>query len=117
MVSSSNYIAIPFYTLNGIADLMDIGISTPSGSGSRRGSVSGANPSAGAPPPSSFPTASEIHAAIPASGILSNDLLRMFRSRLGNSRENHRRFIGIVKDVSVFGKEDKLLRPGVIKEA
>ncbi|KDB21560.1 hypothetical protein H109_06499 [Trichophyton interdigitale MR816] len=93
------------------------GISTPSGSGSRRGSVSGANPSAGAPPPSSFPTASEIHAAIPASGILSNDLLRMFRSRLGNSRENHRRFIGIVKDVSVFGKEDKLLRPGVIKEA
>ncbi|KAM5463214.1 transcription factor IIF subunit tfg1 [Microsporum audouinii] len=91
------------------------GISTPSGSGSRRGSVSGANAAAGAPP-ASFPTASEIHAAIPPNGILSNDLLRMFRSRLGSSRENHRRFIGIVKDVSVFGKEDKLLRPGVIKE-
>ncbi|KAK2865097.1 hypothetical protein FQN49_003912 [Arthroderma sp. PD_2] len=89
------------------------GISTPSGSGSRRGSVSGANAAAGAPP-ASFPTATEIHAAIPATGILSNDLLRMFRSRLGNSRDNHRKFIGIVKNVSVFGKEDKLLRPGVL---
>ncbi|KAF3480998.1 transcription initiation factor IIF subunit alpha [Arthroderma uncinatum] len=92
-----------------------LGISTPLGSGSRRGSVSGTNVAAGAPP-ASFPTATEIHAAIPATGILSNDLLRMFRSRLGNSRDNHRRFIGIVKNVSVFGKEDKLLRPGVVKE-
>ncbi|KAK2737903.1 hypothetical protein FQN57_007354 [Myotisia sp. PD_48] len=65
---------------------------------------------------STFPTRSEIHAAIPATGILSNDLLRLFRSRLGNTKENHRKFIAIVKDVSVFGKEDKLLRPGVLKD-
>ncbi|EKV08503.1 hypothetical protein PDIG_58470 [Penicillium digitatum PHI26] len=59
-----------------------------------------------------FPTAGEIHAAIPASGILSSDLLKVFRPRIGESKENHRRFIAIVKDVSVYGKEDRMLRPG-----
>ncbi|KAJ0424517.1 hypothetical protein BJY00DRAFT_308947 [Aspergillus carlsbadensis] len=71
------------------------------------------------PAPSStqgFPTPAEIHAAIPVSGILSTDLLRIFRPRIGESRENHRRFIAIVKDVGVYGKEDRLLRPGPWRE-
>ncbi|KAL4780486.1 hypothetical protein BJX76DRAFT_337885 [Aspergillus varians] len=59
-----------------------------------------------------FPTPGEIHAAIPPSGILSTDLLKIFRPRIGESRENHRKFIAIVKDVGVYGKEDRLLRPG-----
>ncbi|KAL4811881.1 hypothetical protein BDW67DRAFT_171116 [Aspergillus spinulosporus] len=63
-----------------------------------------------------FPSPSEIHAAIPASGILSTDLLKIFRPRIGDSRENHRKFIAIVKDVGVYGKEDRLLRPGPWKE-
>ncbi|KAE8348587.1 hypothetical protein BDV28DRAFT_85156 [Aspergillus coremiiformis] len=63
----------------------------------------------------SFPTPAEIHAAIPPSGILSSDLLRIFRPRIGESKENHRRFIAIVKDVGVYGKEDRLLRPGTLK--
>ncbi|OQD80479.1 hypothetical protein PENANT_c035G02916 [Penicillium antarcticum] len=57
----------------------------------------------------SFPTPAEIHAAIPASGISSSELLKVFRPRIG---ENHRKFIAIVKDVSVYGKEDRMLRPG-----
>ncbi|PYH92770.1 transcription initiation factor IIF, alpha subunit [Aspergillus ellipticus CBS 707.79] len=65
----------------------------------------------------SFPTPGEIHAAIPQSGILSSDLLRIFRPRIGESKENHRRFIAIVKDVGVYGKEDRLLRPGLLKES
>ncbi|PWY64528.1 transcription initiation factor IIF, alpha subunit [Aspergillus heteromorphus CBS 117.55] len=65
----------------------------------------------------SFPTPAEIHAAIPQSGILSSDLLRIFRPRIGESKENHRRFIAIVKDVGVYGKEDRLLRPGLLKES
>jgi transcription initiation factor TFIIF subunit alpha len=63
-----------------------------------------------------FPTPAEIHAAIPVSGILSTDLLRIFRPRIGESRENHRKFIAIVKDVGVYGKEDRLLRPGPWRE-
>ncbi|PWY96796.1 transcription initiation factor IIF, alpha subunit [Aspergillus sclerotioniger CBS 115572] len=63
----------------------------------------------------SFPTPAEIHAAIPQSGILSSDLLKIFRPRIGESKENHRRFIAIVKDVGVYGKEDRLLRPGSLK--
>ncbi|OJJ45533.1 hypothetical protein ASPZODRAFT_120017 [Penicilliopsis zonata CBS 506.65] len=66
--------------------------------------------------PQSFPTPAEIHAAIPPSGILSSDLLKKFRLRIGESKENHRRFITIVKDVGVYGKEDRLLRPGVLKD-
>ncbi|KAF7118994.1 hypothetical protein CNMCM5793_008634 [Aspergillus hiratsukae] len=64
----------------------------------------------------SFPTPAEIHAAIPQTGILSSDLLRIFRPRIGESKENHRKFIAIVKDVGVYGKEDRLLRPGVLKD-
>lgn len=63
-----------------------------------------------------FPTESEIRAAIPATGILSSDLLRIFRPRIGTSQESHRRFIGIVKGVSVYGKEDRMLRPIPPKE-
>ncbi|KAB8253854.1 hypothetical protein BDV32DRAFT_25912 [Aspergillus pseudonomiae] len=65
----------------------------------------------------SFPTPAEIHAAIPPSGILSSDLLKIFRPRIGESKENHRKFIAIVKDVGVYGKEDRLLRPGTLKES
>ncbi|OJJ08969.1 hypothetical protein ASPVEDRAFT_156535 [Aspergillus versicolor CBS 583.65] len=64
----------------------------------------------------SFPSPAEIHAAIPQSGILSTDLLKIFRPRIGESRENHRKFIAIVKDVGVYGKEDRLLRPGPWRE-
>ncbi|KAJ5910288.1 hypothetical protein N7504_004931 [Penicillium tannophilum] len=60
----------------------------------------------------SFPTPAEIHAAIPATGITTVELLRIFRPRIGESKDIHRRFIAIVKDVSVYGKEDRLLRPG-----
>ncbi|PGG97297.1 transcription initiation factor TFIIF subunit alpha [Blastomyces parvus] len=63
-----------------------------------------------------FPTASEIHSAIPPTGIASAELLKIFRPRIGDSKENHRKFIAIVRDVSIYGKEDKLLRPGVLKE-
>ncbi|OAX82727.1 hypothetical protein ACJ72_02922 [Emergomyces africanus] len=63
-----------------------------------------------------FPTALEIHSAIPATGIASAELLRIFRPRIGDSKENHRKFIAIVRDVSIYGKEDRLLRPGVLKE-
>ncbi|KAH8433597.1 transcription factor IIF subunit TFG1 [Aspergillus melleus] len=65
----------------------------------------------------SFPTPAEIHAAIPQTGILSSDLLKIFRPRIGDSKENHRRFIAIVKDVGVYGKEDRLLRPGALKDS
>lgn len=71
---------------------------------------------AGIPGNQTFPTPAEIHAAIPQSGILSSDLLKIFRPRIGDSKENHRRFIAIVKDVGVYGKEDRLLRPGALKE-
>lgn len=64
----------------------------------------------------SFPSPAEIHAAIPNTGILSSDLLKVFRPRIGESKENHRRFIAIVKEVGVYGKEDRLLRPGNLKE-
>ena len=69
------------------------------------------------PSSQNFPTPAEIHAAIPPSGILSSDLLKIFRPRIGDSRENHRRFIAIVKDVGVYGKEDRLLRPGTLKDS
>lgn len=67
--------------------------------------------------PGSFPSPAEIHASIPPTGILSSDLLKIFRPRIGDSKENHRRFIAIVKDVGVYGKEDRLLRPGPLKES
>lgn len=63
-----------------------------------------------------FPTHAEIRAAIPPTGITSQDLLRIFRSRLGGSKENNNRFISIVKEISVYNKEDKTLRPGPWKE-
>ncbi|KAL4922982.1 transcription factor IIF subunit TFG1 [Aspergillus undulatus] len=63
-----------------------------------------------------FPSPTEIRAAIPPSGILSTDLLKIFRPRIGNSKENHRKFIAIVRDVGVYGKEDRLLRPGPWRE-
>ncbi|KAI9929793.1 hypothetical protein MW887_001269 [Aspergillus wentii] len=87
-------------------------------SGSRASSPEGGQVRVSTPGPSgqSFPTPAEIHAAIPPSGILSGDLLRIFRPRMGESKDNHRRFIAIVKDVSVYGKEDRLLRPGTLKE-
>lgn len=59
-----------------------------------------------------FPTPAEIHATIPQSGISSTDLLRKFRTRIGG---NHQRFIAIVKEVGVYGK-DKLLRPGQLRD-
>ncbi|KAJ6153762.1 Transcription Factor IIF Rap30/Rap74 interaction [Penicillium chermesinum] len=59
-----------------------------------------------------YPTHAEVHAAIPATGIGSSHLLRIFRHRLG---DNHKRFIDIVKDVSIYGA-DKLLRPAPRKE-
>ncbi|KAL2001696.1 hypothetical protein VTN02DRAFT_1388 [Thermoascus thermophilus] len=82
--------------------------------------LKGQQPRVSTPGPGSqqgFPTPAEIHAAIPPSGILSSDLLKIFRPRIGESKENHRRFIAIVKDVGVYGKEDRLLRPGILKES
>jgi transcription initiation factor TFIIF subunit alpha len=84
--------------------------------GPTRGSTPRPVAGAGAAGQPSFPTPAEIHAAIPASGILSRDLLKIFHPRIGESKENHRRFIAIVKDVGVYGKEDRLLRPGVLKD-
>ena len=57
--------------------------------------------------PGAYPTHAEVHAAIPSTGVSSSHLLQIFRHRLG---ENHKRFIGIVKEVSIYGA-DKLLRP------
>jgi len=62
-----------------------------------------------------FPTPAEIHAAIPATGISSGDLLKIFRPRIGGSKDNHRKFIAIVREVGVYGKEDRMLRPGTLK--
>lgn len=59
-----------------------------------------------------YPTHAEVHAAIPATGIGSSQILRIFRHRLG---ENHKRFIDIVKEVSIYGP-DKLLRPAPWRE-
>lgn len=81
-----------------------------------RPSISSAASPAAPATNTTFPTPAEIHAAIPASGIASRDLLKIFHPRIGESKENHRRFIAIVKDVGVYGKEDRLLRPGVLKE-
>ncbi|KAI5305320.1 hypothetical protein KEM56_004732 [Ascosphaera pollenicola] len=82
---------------------------------SRTGSVGAQGaPSAPASPLLPFPTPAEVHAAIPASGISSAELLRVFRSRLGDSKQNQARFITVVKGVSVYGK-DKLLRPNAVK--
>ncbi|KAF7713546.1 Uncharacterized protein PECH_000564 [Penicillium ucsense] len=77
--------------------------------------IRGAGRSTPIPSNQPFPTPAEIHAAIPATGISSSDLLRIFRPRIGESKENHRRFIAIVKDVGLYGKEDRLLRPGTLK--
>lgn len=86
-------------------------------SGSRASSPEGAARGRATPGPTgSFPTPAEVHAAIPPSGILTGDLSRAFRSRLGPSKENHQRFIEIVKKVSVYGKEDRMLRPGPWRE-
>ncbi|KAK2760540.1 hypothetical protein FQN53_007853 [Emmonsiellopsis sp. PD_33] len=65
--------------------------------------------------PPTFPTPAEIHAAIPATGIASAELLKIFRPRIGGDKEIHKRFIAIVRDVSVYGKEDRMLRPGVLR--
>ncbi|KAI1914914.1 transcription factor IIF subunit tfg1 [Ophidiomyces ophidiicola] len=71
--------------------------------------VRSSTPAAAAAGP--FPTHAEVHAAIPQSGILSGDLLKLFRPRLGDMKTNYPKFIAIVKEVGVFAKEDKLLRP------
>ncbi|EFW15038.1 hypothetical protein D8B26_004595 [Coccidioides posadasii str. Silveira] len=95
----------------------------PPGVSSKRGTPAGSR--AGSPPvrPStpatattaapvgSFPTHAEVHAAIPPTGISSGDLLKLFRHRLGDMKTNYPKFIAIVKEVGVFAKEDKLLRP------
>lgn len=88
--------------------------SSPDGSTVMKGQTRVATPGSSAS--LGFPTPAEIHAAIPPSGILSGDLLRIFRPRIGESKENHRRFIAIVKEVGVYGKEDRMLRPGPFKE-
>ncbi|KAJ5930771.1 hypothetical protein N7466_006264 [Penicillium verhagenii] len=81
-------------------------------SGSRASSPDGGRSTPGPVGNISFPTPAEIHASIPATGITTVELLRIFRPRIGDNKEIHRRFIGIVKDVSVYGKDDRLLRPG-----
>ncbi|KAI5290299.1 hypothetical protein KEM54_001915 [Ascosphaera aggregata] len=91
---------------------------SPAPAVSRTGSVGAQGPSPGTSAPVSpvlpFPTPAEVHAAIPATGISSAELLRLFRTRLGDSKQNQARFITVVKEVSVYGK-DKLLRPGSVK--
>ncbi|KAL2215257.1 hypothetical protein M432DRAFT_144826 [Thermoascus aurantiacus ATCC 26904] len=91
--------------------------SSPEGGTAVKGQQTRVSTPAPAGQPSNFPTPAEIHAAIPPTGILSSDLLKIFRPRIGESKENHRRFIAIVKDVGVYGKEDRLLRPGILKES
>lgn len=93
------------------------GMFIPSFAGKTEVVVSNHFPTGPAMSPGPFPSPAEIHASIPATGILSSDLLKIFRPRIGDSKENHRRFIAIVKDVGVYGKEDRLLRPGPLKEA
>ncbi|PGH17521.1 hypothetical protein AJ79_01121 [Helicocarpus griseus UAMH5409] len=84
----------------------------PTGRGSQPRTSTPVPPNGGA-----FPTAAEIHSSIPATGIASGELLKIFRPRIGDSKENHRRFIAIVRDVTIYGKEDRLLRPGTLKGA
>ncbi|KAF9885129.1 hypothetical protein FE257_000706 [Aspergillus nanangensis] len=61
-----------------------------------------------------FPTREEIHAAIPQSGISTSDLLKIFRPRIkGNSDA----FVAIVKEVGIYDKEDRLLKPGSLKNS
>ncbi|EED14196.1 transcription initiation factor IIF subunit alpha, putative [Talaromyces stipitatus ATCC 10500] len=89
---------------------------TPEGGSNLKGPLRTSTPRPSVSSTSTFPTPAEIHAAIPASGITSRDLLKIFNTRIGDSKENHRRFIAIVKDVGIYGKEDRLLRPGVLRE-
>ncbi|EEP77706.1 predicted protein [Uncinocarpus reesii 1704] len=115
---------------NGIAKKLKInppGVSSKKGTpaGSRAGSpgpVSGkprlAGNRAGSPPggapgavSASFPTPAEVHAAIPSTGISTSDLLKIFRVRLGDIAVNGPKFIAIVKQVSAYNNNDKLVRP------
>lgn len=59
----------------------------------------------------SFPTANEIRATIPAAGISIGELIKLFKPRIGNEKAARTRFISIIKEVSDFSLEDKLVRP------
>lgn len=79
---------------------------TPQG-GSRSASPKppAATPAAAA---TAFPTAQEIYAAIPANGVSSSELLRLFKNRTAGRREE---FFTIVKGVARLDKVSKLLMP------
>lgn len=65
-------------------------------------------PTAGPAPALPFPTAQEIHSAIPAEGIPSSELLRVFKTRVYDRREE---FFTIVKGVARLDKVKKVLLP------
>ncbi|PYH77603.1 hypothetical protein BO82DRAFT_176932 [Aspergillus uvarum CBS 121591] len=59
-----------------------------------------------------FPTPLEIYNAIPESGISRRHLFECFQHRIGSRQADLDRFEAIVRNVSIFGKGDQLLRPG-----
>ena len=73
-----------------------------------QGGSRAASPKPPAPATLAFPTAEEIYSAIPATGITISDLLRQFKSRTADRREE---FLNIVKGHARLDKATKLLMP------
>lgn len=61
------------------------------------------------PDPSTYPTAEEVYAAIPASGITTSDLSNRFRSRY--RKEDKGLMLNRIRDVARFDKPTRLLFP------
>lgn len=84
-----------------------------SAAGSRAGSPPAANATANKTTVSTKAldiTAADIHAALPPDGILSSDLLALFKVR-EYSPQAQKEFIGLVKSVSIMSKGDRKLKP------
>jgi transcription initiation factor TFIIF subunit alpha len=62
------------------------------------------------PDPSTYPTAAEVYAAIPAGGITTNDLSNKFRSRY--RKEDRSQMLNRIREVARFDKPTRLLFPG-----
>jgi transcription initiation factor TFIIF subunit alpha len=88
-------------------------VQTPQG-GSRatspRPTPAPAQPPAPEPEPSTYPTAEEVYAAIPASGITTGDLSNKFRSRY-RKQDRQAEMSVRIREVAKFDKPTRLLFP------
>lgn len=67
------------------------------------------------PDPSSYPTATEVYAAIPLGGITTNDLSNKFRSRY--RKEDRSQMLTRIKEVARFDRPTRLLFPSELFKA